>query len=124
MGCKECGMPVEQGEYHPYAACLMFKACGNSEIVQANLDAVVFHGIEIGEANKEDEIERLRTDLEHLSHAPTFQSMSVEDWIRLRDWMADPDRRKANSAFTAGPAREAAYAFEMALAITPEGRFK
>jgi hypothetical protein len=24
--CKECGMSVEPGEYHPYAACLMFKA--------------------------------------------------------------------------------------------------
>ena len=42
--CKECGMPVEAGEYHPYAACLMFKACHDSSVVQANLDAVVNHG--------------------------------------------------------------------------------
>jgi hypothetical protein len=36
--CQECGMPVANGEYHPYAACLMFKACGNSESVKANLE--------------------------------------------------------------------------------------
>lgn len=42
--CKECGMPVEVGEYHPYAACLMFKACHDSATVQANLDSVVNHG--------------------------------------------------------------------------------
>lgn len=38
--CGTCGMPCTPGEYHPYAACLMFKACHNSETVRANLDAV------------------------------------------------------------------------------------
>ena len=38
--CGDCGMPCAQGEYHPYAACLMFKACHNSETVRANLNAV------------------------------------------------------------------------------------
>jgi hypothetical protein len=42
--CAECGMPVWPGEYHPYAACLMFKACHNSETVTANLAAVLDHG--------------------------------------------------------------------------------
>ena len=52
MICKECGMPVDDSvTYHPYAACLMFKACQSSDVVQANLDAVIFHGIEIGEAS-------------------------------------------------------------------------
>ena len=42
--CNECGMPVDAvATYHPYAACLMFKACGDSEMVQANLDAVAAH---------------------------------------------------------------------------------
>lgn len=40
--CGECGMPCAANEYHPYAACLMFKACHNSEVVRANLEAV--HG--------------------------------------------------------------------------------
>jgi len=35
--CAECGMEVRRGEYHPYAACLMFKACGDRETVQSNL---------------------------------------------------------------------------------------
>lgn len=43
--CAECGMPVDRATtYHPYAACLMFKACKSSDVVQANLDAVVAHG--------------------------------------------------------------------------------
>jgi hypothetical protein len=44
--CKECGMLVEPGEYHPYAACLMFKACGDSSVVRANLVAVLAEGYE------------------------------------------------------------------------------
>jgi len=38
--CGTCGMPCTPGEYHPYAACLMFRACHNSETVRANLEAV------------------------------------------------------------------------------------
>ena len=38
--CIECGMMCEAVEYHPYAACLMFKQCLNSETVRANLQAV------------------------------------------------------------------------------------
>ena len=33
-------MVCEAVEYHPYAACLMFKQCLNSETVRANLQAV------------------------------------------------------------------------------------
>jgi len=39
--CTECGMSCEIGEYHPYAACLMFKACKNGEQVRTNLNAVI-----------------------------------------------------------------------------------
>lgn len=38
--CGECGMPCVPTEYHPYAACLMFKACHNSDTVRGNLQAV------------------------------------------------------------------------------------
>lgn len=41
--CPECGMPTN-GEYHPYAACLMFRACKDSKTVKANLDAVLREG--------------------------------------------------------------------------------
>lgn len=39
--CTECGMSCHAGEYHPFAACLMFKACKDSAIVRANLDSVL-----------------------------------------------------------------------------------
>lgn len=42
--CAECGMPVFSGEYHPYAACLMFRTCKDSEVVARNLEAVLEHG--------------------------------------------------------------------------------
>lgn len=38
--CTECGMVCAPGEYHPYAACLMFKACHDGAAVLANLRAV------------------------------------------------------------------------------------
>jgi hypothetical protein len=41
LPCQECGMPVAAGEYHPYAACLMFHGCHGSEVVRANLSSVV-----------------------------------------------------------------------------------
>lgn len=45
--CHSCGMPLEQeNEYHPYAACLMFKACGDAETVRANLNGVVSWGVQ------------------------------------------------------------------------------
>jgi hypothetical protein len=48
--CAECGMPVDKAAtYHPYAACLMFKACQDSEMVQANLDAAVAHGYQLAQ---------------------------------------------------------------------------
>jgi hypothetical protein len=41
--CLDCKMPVEVGEYHPYAACLMFKQCQDSRVVRENLYAVMRH---------------------------------------------------------------------------------
>ena len=39
--CRECDMALRSPtEYHPYAACLMFKACHDGDTVRANLDAV------------------------------------------------------------------------------------
>ena len=38
--CAECGMSCNADEYHPYAACLMFTQCHNSETVRINLEAV------------------------------------------------------------------------------------
>jgi recombinational DNA repair protein (RecF pathway) len=42
--CAECGMSVVPQEYHPYAACLMFKQCQDGAIVRFNLNAVLQDG--------------------------------------------------------------------------------
>ena len=38
--CQDCGMVCQPTEYHPMAACLMFKACHDGDQVRANLKAV------------------------------------------------------------------------------------
>lgn len=41
MKCAECGMvTLTPNEYHPFAACLMFKSCHDSAVVRSNLDAI------------------------------------------------------------------------------------
>lgn len=42
--CIACGMSVKPRAYHPYAACLMFRACHDGNVVDANLQAVVEYG--------------------------------------------------------------------------------
>jgi hypothetical protein len=44
--CSACGMPCRVPEYHPYAACLMFKQTHNSATVFSNLKAVVEYGMQ------------------------------------------------------------------------------
>jgi hypothetical protein len=41
-------MPVHPDEYHPYASCLMFKACGNIGTVRENLWAVQERSYDLG----------------------------------------------------------------------------
>ncbi|WP_257835276.1 hypothetical protein [Burkholderia glumae] len=43
--CAECGMPCAPGEYHPHAACLMFKGCHDSMMVRAGLAAIREHAL-------------------------------------------------------------------------------
>lgn len=49
--CHACGM-VTMGvrDYHPYAACVMFRHLGQGEKVEANLRAVVEYGMRAQEA--------------------------------------------------------------------------
>ena len=35
--CGQCGMFCGPGEYHPFAACLMFFGCGSADTVRRNL---------------------------------------------------------------------------------------
>ena len=45
--CMECDMPLANaGTYHPYAACLMFKACHNSRTVSDNLESVMAYSVQ------------------------------------------------------------------------------
>ncbi len=50
--CTECGMMVGKVEYHPYAACLMFKASKSATIVRDNLTAVIRYGKDVANAGR------------------------------------------------------------------------
>lgn len=79
--CHACGMPCGN-EYHPYAACLMFKQCGSRDEVEANLAAVAEYGAasertrvreewrrvfdEIGAAGQGGTAARLRVELDRI----------------------------------------------------------
>lgn len=53
--CACCGMLCSPLEFHPYAACLMFKACKNGETVRANLAFVVEYGKNQAQHRQEQE---------------------------------------------------------------------
>jgi hypothetical protein len=49
--CGECGMLCEPSEYHPFAACLMFKGCHDSATVRKNLSGLQREAAGGGEAD-------------------------------------------------------------------------
>ena len=63
--CAECTMLCKPNEYHPFAACLMFKACHDANIVRANLAPIVLERMKIAAlearlAAAEGVVERMR----------------------------------------------------------------
>lgn len=76
--CAECGMLVAPNELHPYAACLMFKACGNSKTVKANLDAMT-HDRDWRIAELEAEVERLQGQLD------AIRDLEKSEWGEWED---------------------------------------
>jgi transposase-like protein len=95
--CHSCGMPCGN-EYHPYAACLMFKQCRDRKTVEANLAAVVEYGAlaerariheewrkvfdQIGAAGQGGTAARLRAELDRMcpneGRAPRLTSTQGE----------------------------------------------
>ncbi len=53
--CNQCGMTLENNEYHPFAACLMFRSCRDSVTVRTNLSAVQTHSVELATQNNKPE---------------------------------------------------------------------
>ena len=45
LPCAGCGMvPLRNREYHPYAACLMYRASKDANVVRTNLQAILDEG--------------------------------------------------------------------------------
>lgn len=63
--CQECGMACEPGEYHPFAACLMFKGCHNSKTVRANLPDIAQLRQLVQKEEMREWIELMLIDLSH-----------------------------------------------------------
>ena len=84
--CQECGMSVEPGQYHPLAACLMFKQSGRSTTAEANLQAVR----EFGAAGERTRIRsRLRGEISGWMQSTGASTAQSERGIGARAAMAD-----------------------------------
>ncbi len=70
--CAECGMIVKLGEYHPFAACLMYKNCKDENTVRENLKAITTQWTALGERQTKARILQL---LKSDSYAISFQTM-------------------------------------------------
>ena len=65
-------MIVQLGEYHPYAACLMYKACEDEQTVRENLISITTQWTALGERQAKHKILTLvKSD----PYAITFQTM-------------------------------------------------
>ena len=65
--CIECGLSVKNGSFHPYAACLIFKATGSEMAVHDNINALLRTGADHATLklradlkDSQDEVEDLR----------------------------------------------------------------
>lgn len=54
--CPICGMTVELGEYHPHAACLMYRGCHDAYQVRLTLRELTAQWREIGRKAAEAEL--------------------------------------------------------------------
>ncbi|HEX5704914.1 MAG TPA: hypothetical protein VFX97_17075 [Pyrinomonadaceae bacterium] len=77
-GCGECGMLVDAQEYHPYAACVMYRQLGQAEKVNSNLRAVVLHGVDMERA-------RLKTLLKGVACTCDGQPDAHQDWCAMSE---------------------------------------
>jgi hypothetical protein len=50
--CGECGMLIRRGEYHPYAACLIYEYRRDVNLVASAIEAVVQYGRSIGHGER------------------------------------------------------------------------
>ncbi len=80
--CAECGMPCADGEFHPFAACLMYEACHDSVTVRSNLDYVRRLAPTASPALPEG----VAADLEILRKGPRRTNLGAPDLIDWDDW--------------------------------------
>lgn len=97
---------------HPYFGY----AAGNQSLLERDGEGYLFPGVHAAWLGF---VARSETDIDaKVSERPANydfpDALSGNEWLKLRDWFANPDRKRANLAFTAGAARDAATAFESA----------
>lgn len=91
LTCTECGMLCAVREFHPFAACLMFKACRDSDKVRANLAFIR----ELVEANVRAELARsaqaVPADMVLVPREPTQEMCQQGQW-KAQEWPKFPLR--------------------------------
>ena len=93
--CHECGMPCKDGEYHPYAACLMFMASKKPETVRANLKAVMEKTAAPQPQTEEYQDERRDELLLHLLEHVGWYKLALPSMETLKELLALPQPPKS-----------------------------
>lgn len=76
--CAECGMIVQLGEYHPFAACLMYKGCKDENTVRENIKAIATQWTALGERQaKQKCISLINSDAWAITHQTLGQYRSA-----------------------------------------------
>jgi len=108
LPCGECGMPCRAGEYHPFAACLMFKACHNSETVRANLaplqaeiealraEVAEWKRVAAAQAELHGEAEDRAERMAEALRVARARTADLAEWLKLRVLEAAMDQEDRN----------------------------
>lgn len=81
--CTQCGMHTQPKEYHPYAACLMFIACKDANVVRANLKDVVAYN----DKRLRDGIRALADSFEE--HSAAYNAMWKDGYSQYYEGRSD-----------------------------------
>lgn len=103
--CQCCGMPCDPSEYHPYAACLMFKACHNAQAVWSNLQAVQEAALATHRANYDALVIRLGEVTARLEAADGLLREALPEVHSNIGWMVLQDVKDGSMESSAAVAK-------------------
>ena len=125
--CQECGMVVKgMSEYHPYAACLMFKACHDGEVVRASLAAVqearatpVGHIVDVNKKVSAQSVRDAALDSSRLDYLDKRNARKNEQYGTKYGWQLNENHNRIALEDHAWPGATVREAIDQAMKDVP-----